>query len=138
MPIYFEHVHEVRLDEMDALGHANNVAYFAWMQEAAIEHSRVQGWSTEAYQEQGWAWMVRTHQIEYRRPALAGEMIRIRTWVADMTRFTSRRKFEMYRDSALIARAETNWAFVDLKQGRLLPIPEAVSSAFEIAPGKPE
>ena len=88
MPVYFEYQHTVLPEEIDGLGHANNVSYFAWMQAAAIAHSALQGWPTEAYQEQGWAWMVRTHQIEYRRPALVGEQIRIKTWVADMTRFT--------------------------------------------------
>jgi len=138
MPIDFDHEHLVRPEEIDALGHANNVSYFIWMQEAAVAHSSRQGWPTEAYQARGWAWLVRTHQIEYRRPALVGESIRIRTWVADMTRYTSRRKFEMYRGTSLIARAETNWAFVDLNQGRLLPIPLEVSSAFEIVSGKTE
>jgi len=132
MPVYFDYEHEVQPGEIDSLGHANNVAYFGWMQSAAIEHSRVQGWGPADYQKRGWAWMVRTHQIEYRRPALVGDVVRIQTWVADMTRFTSRRKFAMYRRNQLLARAETNWAFVDLRQGKLLAIPFEVSSAFEI------
>jgi len=137
MSIYFEYEHVVQDEEIDPLGHANNIEYFAWMQAAAIGHSAIQGWSTEKYRERGWAWLVRTHQIEYRRPALSGDVIRVRTWVADMQRFTSRRKYEMYRESSLIARAETNWAFVDVQQGRLLPIPAEVSSSFEIpAPAK--
>ncbi|WP_437229978.1 acyl-CoA thioesterase [Planctomicrobium sp. SH661] len=132
MALFFEYEHQVRSEEIDGLGHANNVSYFSWMQEAAIAHSTLQGWSTQAYEDRGWAWLVRTHHIEYRRPALVGELIRIKTWVADMTRFTSLRKFEMYRDQALIARAETNWAFVDIRQGKLMAIPQEVSAAFEI------
>lgn len=136
MPITFDYEHQVAEHEIDQLGHASNIAYFQWMQAAAIAHSTVQGWSTEAYQEKGWAWLVRTHAIEYRRPALTGEIIIVRTWVADMHRFTSRRRFEMFREQKLIAKAETNWAFIDLNHGKLLPIPAEVSTAFEVLPDK--
>lgn len=132
MPIYYEYLHTVRDGEIDELGHANNTAYFQWMQSAAISHSSAQGWPMELYRENGWAWLVRRHEIEYRRPVHAGNEVRIRTWVADMNRFTSLRKFEMYCEDKLMARAETNWAFVDLQQGKLRPIPDEVASAFQL------
>lgn len=132
MPIYYEYLHSVRDGEIDELGHANNTAYFQWMQSAAIAHSSEQGWPMERYREKGWAWLVRRHEIEYRRPVLSGAEVRIRTWVADMNRFTSLRKFEMYCGQLLMARAETNWAFVDLQNGRLRAIPEEVAAAFQL------
>ncbi|SFH56674.1 acyl-CoA thioesterase [Planctomicrobium piriforme] len=132
MPAIFLYAHIVHDDEIDQQGHANNIAYFGWMQQAAIEHSTAQGWSGEKYREHHWAWVVRTHYIEYRRPVFAGDELTIRTWVADMNRFTSLRKFEMLRDQKVVARAETNWAFVDTQQGKLVPIPEIVSGSFEI------
>lgn len=134
MPAIFLYEHVVREDEIDPQGHVNNVAYFAWMQNAAIAHSTAQGWSPEGYRQQNWAWVVRSHFIEYRRPAFAGDRITLKTWVADMNRFTSLRKYEMYRNESLIARAETNWAFVHTPTARLLAIPVEVAQAFELTP----
>ena len=36
MPAIYQHLHTVRADEIDALGHANNVVYVEWMQAAAL------------------------------------------------------------------------------------------------------
>ncbi|WP_437201935.1 acyl-CoA thioesterase [Planctomicrobium sp. SH664] len=132
MPLFFHFEHTVAATEIDQQGHANNVAYFQWLQDAAIAHSTLQGWSGEAYRDRNWAWVVRTHFIEYRRPLFAGESIVVKTWVADMKKFTSLRKYQVYRGEQLMARAETNWAFVDLREGRLIAIPPDVAGSFEI------
>ena len=59
MPEIYEHLHTVADHEIDALGHANNVAYVEWMQDAALAHSAAQGWPPEAYQSLGAGWVVR-------------------------------------------------------------------------------
>jgi acyl-CoA thioester hydrolase len=85
------------------------------------------------YREHGWSWVVRTHHVDYRRPAFAGDEVIVRTWVATMQKFSSLRRFEIYRRSGageLLARAETNWAFVNVTTGKLLAIPEPVSASF--------
>ncbi len=134
MPSVFEFKHKICQEEIDGLGHANNIAYLQWLQAAALAHSAEQGWKTSDYKQRGWSWVVRSHFIEYRRPVFADELIIVKTWVADMKKFSSLRKYEILHGETgkLIARAETNWAFVTTESGRLVPIPEEVSSAFEI------
>jgi len=129
--------HLVRPEDIDGQGHANNIAYFSWLQSAAVGHSVAQGWTAERYRQHHWAWVVRTHFIEYRRPVFQGDQILIRTWVADMKKFTSLRKYELERDGKLVARAETNWAFVDTETGRLIPVPAEVSQSFQIRETSP-
>ena len=65
---------------MDAHGHANNLEYLRWMVDAAVQHSAAQGWPAERYLELGQSWFVRSHTIEYLRPAGAGERLAIVTW----------------------------------------------------------
>ncbi len=55
---------------IDAHGHVNNQDYLRWMEEIAIEHSTAQGWPMERYLKSGASWFVRSHSIEYLRPAL--------------------------------------------------------------------
>lgn|SRR5487761_1439487 len=79
MPAIYEHRHVVVPDEIDELGHANNLAYLRWLQDAALAHSAVQGWPADAYKRLGLGWVVRSHEITYERPALAGDRVIVRT-----------------------------------------------------------
>ena len=91
MPAILEWTHTVVEPDLDGLGHANNISYLKWMQSAALAHSAAQGWPVEAYAALGCGWVVRSHFIEYLAPALLGDTILIRTWVADLGKVTSRR-----------------------------------------------
>jgi len=55
------------------------VAYLRWMQDIAVEHSAAQGWPVRRYLETGTTWVVRSHFIEYLRPAFAGDSIAVHT-----------------------------------------------------------
>jgi acyl-CoA thioester hydrolase len=121
-------------DAIDENGHVNNVAYVQWMQAIAVEHYASIG-GIEA-QGKDATWFVREHKIEYFLPAFAGEEIEIRTWVENIRRIRSLRKYEFVRksDGRVLVRGETDWVFVDAKTGRPLPIPEKVSKVFSIPP----
>lgn len=139
MPAIFEDQRSVMSPEIDLMGHVNNIEYLRWTQRAAVRHSDAQGWTTEDYLRLGQGWLVRSHHIEYRQPALLGDQIIVRTWVADMKKVTSLRRFQILRlaDGALLAEASTNWAFVNFETGTLCRIPSDVSNAFEIVGESP-
>jgi acyl-CoA thioester hydrolase len=134
MPDIFFHPHLVAPAEIDELGHANNVVYVAWLQDAAVAHSAAQGWPGPRYRALGQGWVVRAHTIEYRQPAFAGDRIVVETWVAAMKKVTSLRRYRIVRgaDHALLATAETQWAFVDLTTGKPVRIPPEVAAAFVV------
>jgi acyl-CoA thioester hydrolase len=134
MTNFFEYFHVVADDEIDEQGHANNVVYVAWMQAAAVAHSAVLGWTAERYQQIGMGWVARSHTIEYLRPAYAGEEIIVQTHVADMKKVTSKRVYRILRksDRELIAKGETNWAFISYVTGKPTRIPPEIVDAFPI------
>jgi len=134
MPEVFEYFHTVRGDEIDGLGHANNVAYVEWMQAAALAHSAALGWPGEAYRELGSGWVVRSHAIEYHQPALAGDRIVVRTWVAEMKKVSSLRPYRIVRcrDDQLLATAETKWAFIDYATGQPTRIPPRIAQSYQV------
>jgi acyl-CoA thioester hydrolase len=127
--------YEFRVGEnaVDANGHVNNVEYVRWMQEAAIAHSNEAG-CTEATKAAGAIWVVRTHRVEYLRPAFAGEKIAVLTWVCDFRRVRSLRKYKFVRvrDDVVLAKGESDWVFVDGESGNPRSIPEDVLGAFEL------
>jgi acyl-CoA thioester hydrolase len=118
---------------IDENGHANNVAYVQWMQDIAVEHYA----SIGGIQAQGddATWFVREHKIEYLAPAFAGEEIEVRTWVENVRRVRSLRKYEFVRrsDGKVLVRGETDWVFVDVKTGAPRAIPEQVSNVFDLS-----
>lgn len=130
-------VHRIELvvDEavLDENGHVNNVAYVAWMQEVAIAHAEITG-GTAATRDAGCTWVARSHHIEYLRPAYLGDRIELRTWIGDLRRAGSVRRYRFVRieDGVELARGATDWVFVDAGSGRPRRIPETVTDVFEV------
>ena len=123
-------------DDIDLNRHVNNLAYLRWMQDVATAHSAAQGWTFERYLAASAGWFVRSHFIEYLKPAFAGDTVRLYTWVSDMTSRSSTRHYLVCRegDGAVLAKARTVWVFVDLRSGRPVRIPPEVRSAFPVVP----
>lgn len=136
MPRIYIHPLTVTEDVIDVQRHVNNLTYLRWMQDVAIQHSTAQGWSMERYVSSGTGWVVRSHYIEYLQPAFLGEELSLLTWVGDLRRQSSKRRYLFWRpaDQRVVARAETVWVFVDLNKGKPVPIPEELRTAFELVP----
>jgi len=129
----FEYPHTVTAEDIDELGHAGNFHYIKWMQHAAVAHSSANGWPAEKYNLLGAGWVVRSHKITYLKPAFVGNSLVIRTWVANMKPATSLRKYEILdAGGTLLARAETDWAFVNYEKQRPVRIPAEVAGCFEV------
>jgi acyl-CoA thioester hydrolase len=124
-------------DALDANGHVNNVRYLQWMQEAAIRHYESAGGILPTLAA-GATWVVRSHHIEYLRPAFDGERVEVQTWVVDLRRVRSLRRYRFVRvmDGKLLVKGETDWVFVNAQTGSPLPIPPAVVAVFTLLPDR--
>jgi acyl-CoA thioester hydrolase len=120
-------------DTVDENGHVNNVVYVQWMQDVAVLHSDATG-GTAAMQAVGGTWVVRSHKVEYLRPAFAGDSIQALTWVVNFRRVRSLRQYKFVRpvDNTIVAKGETDWVFVDAQTGRPRTIPDDVTGAFHL------
>ncbi len=133
-----EHHRVVAPADIDALGHVNNLRYLEWMQAAAIEHSEAVGWPWSRYEALGVAWVVRSHAIEYLRPAFAADEVVVRTWVSEMGKVSSRRKYTIARsDGAVLARAESLWVLINRRTHALDRVPAELLAAFPTLAGPP-
>jgi acyl-CoA thioester hydrolase len=123
-------------ESMDDQGHVSNLAYVQWMQDVAIEHSAAAGWPMARYRELGAGWVVRSHFVEYLRPAVAGQRLAVYTWVPEFTQRSTPRRYLFVRqdDGRLVVQAETRWVFVDLSTGRRRALPDDLLAAFVSLP----
>ena len=119
----------VQPDDIDRLGHVNNVVYLRWIQDAAIAHWRVL--ATPAQQTEV-AWVVVRHEIDYKRPVRLGDGVVARTWVGLASRNTFERHTEIVRtsDGKMLAQARTLWCPVDPGTGRPVHVSADIRARF--------
>jgi acyl-CoA thioester hydrolase len=80
--------------------------------------------------ELGGSWFVRTHRIEYLKPAFVNEEITVLTWVADWRKVRSLRRYRFMINETVLAEGETDWVFVDARTGRPKQITNEIVAAF--------
>ena len=118
-------------DDIDDLGHVNNVVYLRWVQDIAIAH-----WSAAATAEQqaAVAWVAIRHEIDYKHPARLGDTIIARTWVgtADSHRFERHTEIVRVADSKLLARARTLWCPISRASGKLTRVSHEIRERFSV------
>jgi acyl-CoA thioester hydrolase len=133
MTAIYEYPHVVTAEDIDELGHAGNFHYVKWTQAAAIAHSSANGWPTQRYFDMGAGWVVRAHKILFLKPAFEGDELIIKTWVASARSASSIRMYEIAKTNGeILAKAETEWAFVNYEKQRPTRIPEELTECFEI------
>ena len=132
----FEYEIEVDPASIDGNGHVNNVEFVRWMQEAAVRHADAAG-CTAATRDAGATWVARSHKVEYKRPAFAGDRVRVQTWVVDYRKAFSARGYRFSRaaDGVVLAKGETDWVFVDVTSARPRTIPDDIRALFVPLPG---
>ncbi len=128
----FEVAITITPEDIDGLGHVNNVTYVRWVQDAAVAH-----WNATAppADREKLLWIVLRHEIDYKQAARLGDPIAARTWVGNATRLRFERHTEIVRatDGALLAKALTVWCPVDAQSLKPTAVSAAVRASFSIA-----
>lgn len=124
----FDLPYQVQEKDIDALGHVNNVVYVQWMQDIATAHVDSLGLGLKQYLELKHAMVAVEHQVQYRKAALLGEYLILRTWLSDLNALYSTRQYVFFRpsDQSIIFTGQTKWACVEIATGR----PKRLSPSF--------
>lgn len=117
--------------DMDELGHVNNVVYLAWVQEVAKAHWFAVSTPDESSVQ---AWVAVRHEIDYKKPAVAGDMVVARTWIGNVSRVTSERFVEIRkRDTMeLLVSCRTVWASINRQTGRPMRTDPEMMERFRV------
>jgi acyl-CoA thioester hydrolase len=153
--VYLLHV-RVRYHELDPLGHVNNAVYLNWLEQAAIEHAEAAGWGAARLAELGGAFVARRHEVDYLRPAVAGDVLRVATWAEALDGARALRAYEIVRFGGfmpgeplppdglmdpdavpdageVLVRARTVWTYVNLTTGRPRRVPPGLREDFQVS-----
>jgi acyl-CoA thioester hydrolase len=128
----------VAADDIDAYGHVNNSVYVAWCDRIAWSHSAALGLPLEVCLQLNRGMAVIRTLISYLRPALRGDAVTGATWIlpAD-SRLCIRRRFQIVRntDNVTLARAEVEYACIELSSGRPMRWPPEFRERYVSLPG---
>jgi YbgC/YbaW family acyl-CoA thioester hydrolase len=116
--------------DLDAFGDVRNVSLLRLLQEAATRASTDAGFDTSYYDRTGLMWLVRRTGVTLMSPARYGDELTVRTWIADFRRVRSQREYEVRAEDRMVARAFSDWVFVDRTTGRPRRIPEEWHTTF--------
>lgn len=119
---------QIRPEDVDGMGHVNNIVYVRWVQEVALAH-----WCAAAPAEAQatMTWVVLRHEIDYLRAARPGDAVRACTWIGARESLRYERFTEIVRgDGTVLARGRTLWCPVDIASGRPKRVPAEVKAAF--------
>jgi acyl-CoA thioester hydrolase len=118
--------------DIDQLGHVNNVTYVRWVQDVAVAH-----WTRAAAAEDQAKlfWVLVRHEIDYKRPAVLGDRVIVRTWVGAASRIRFERHTEIVRasDRCVLAQALTVWCPMDTQTGKPAAVSAGVRARFSVA-----
>jgi acyl-CoA thioester hydrolase len=120
---------EVMPQDIDELGHVNNVVYLSWVQDVAVAH-----WAaitSEAHRSL-YAWVALRHEIDYLAQAVLGDTARVRTWTGTARGLRFARHTEIIRvnDGKRLATATTLWCPLDRATGRPTRLPTEIAAFF--------
>jgi acyl-CoA thioester hydrolase len=125
IPMKFHHPIQVQREDIDELGHVNNVVYLRYVQEAATAH-----WNALVDKElnKQVLWVVLRHEIDYLSPAFEGDELTAITWVGHTQGVKSERHVEIVnaRTNKPVIRAQTTWCMLDAGTGKPKRIEEAI------------
>ncbi|MDB5044868.1 MAG: thioesterase [Deinococcus sp.] len=126
-------------DDLDDLSHVNNTVYLAWCEQAARAHALRLGMGTDALMALGAVPVARQHVIDYHKPALLGDRVRIRTALTTSVGVRSVRAYTLDRlnegdeedtNGVRLAECQTTWVWVDPVSGRPKRTPPEVMERF--------
>lgn len=128
MQTFEEHL-IVAQDDLDQLNHVNNVRYVQWVQDIAEHH-----WHSHATQEilDAYFWVLLKHHIEYKNPAILGDVLKLKTYIKKSGGVTCIRMVEIYDKNTdkLLATSETTWCLISQKAMKPARITEEIKTLF--------
>ena len=130
MPRVFRWRAPVWQADVDAFGELRISVLLRFLQETATRASTDAGFDPAYYARAGTLWLVRRTRLTLREPARYGDELEATTWIADFRRVRSRRDYEIRAGDRLVARAHTDWVYVDRITSRPRRIPPAMQESF--------
>lgn len=117
----------VRYCECDPMGVAHHSVYAVWFEIGRTELLRAQGGDYRSLEARGVFLAVAKLDVRYRRPARYDDVLELTTHLEDVGHVKIEHRYELRRDSELLATARSTLACLD-RDGVVRPLPDELLS----------
>lgn len=131
----FETELRVRPDDIDMFHHVHNSKYFDYVLAARYEQmDKFYNMPMESFLESGFGWVVRTAYVDYKRPLVMGDLIKIRTGILTINEKGCRVQFEIenVRSRKIAADGWFDYVMIDTSTGKGCKVNETMITAYSI------
>jgi acyl-CoA thioester hydrolase len=118
--------------DVDMTGHVTIAALASLAEDSAIRVSAAHEWPLTRCADEGFAIVLRRHEIELGTPLTLDDEVEIATWASDRRRFSAIRHYLLRRvgDGGIVARFRSLYVWVNVTSGRPLRIPRDFLTSF--------
>lgn len=131
----FESELKVRPDDIDMFNHVHNSKYFDYVLAARYDQMEsCYNMSMETFMASGFGWVVRTAMVEFKRPLIMGDRIKIRTGILTINERGCRVQFEIenIRTKKIASDGWFDYVMIDIKTGKGAKVNEEMIRAFSV------
>lgn len=119
----------VRTYDIDFAGIVSNIVYIRWLEDLRLKFLE-EHWQLDQQVEQGYVPILAGTEIEYKRPIKLIDQVIGRLWLSNLGRLKWTVEAEILANDKLAAVAIQKGAFVNLQNGRPIPIPEKLQQKY--------
>ena len=123
-------------EDIDVMGHTNNVVYLKWLEEVAWGHSKSLGLGWELYESLNRGLVARRHELDYLGATFSGDDLILATWIIENDgKIGVTRAYQVVRKSDLktVLRGRTRWVCIDIKSGKPKRMPPEFVTGYPVS-----
>jgi len=131
----FESTLKVRPDDIDMFNHVHNSKYFDYVLAARYDQmEQFYKMPMESFLESGFGWVVRTALVDFKRPLILGDTIKVRTGILTINEKGCRVQFEIenIRTKKIASDGWFDYVLIDISTGKGCKVNEEMITAYSI------
>lgn len=131
----FETELKVRPDDIDMFNHVHNSKYFDYVLAARYDQMELfYKMPMESFLKSGLGWVVRTAMVEFKRPLILGDQIKVRTGILTINEKGCRVQFEIenIRTGKIASDGWFDYVMIDISTGKGCRVNEDMIKAYSI------
>lgn len=131
----FETELKVRPDDIDMFNHVHNSKYFDYVLAARYDQMELfYKMPMESFLKSGLGWVVRTAMVEFKRPLILGDQVKVRTGILTINEKGCRVQFEIenIRTGKIASDGWFDYVMIDISTGKGCKVNEDMIKAYSI------
>jgi thioesterase-3 len=131
----FESTLKVRPDDIDMFNHVHNSKYFDYVLAARYDQmEQFYKMPMESFLKSGFGWVVRTALVDFKRPLILGDTIKVRTGILTINEKGCRVQFEIenIRTKKIASDGWFDYVLIDISTGKGCKVNQEMITAYSI------